>query len=212
MRENKIKSDATEGAAKTPPLMDIRNLKVYFPIKSGVLLGRTVGHIKAVDDVSLHINPGATLGLVGESGSGKPTLGRAALQLIEPTDGQVIFDGQELRDLSSQEMRQRRRELGFVFQDPYGSLNPRMTAGNMIGEPLKIHKLHSGKEDRRRQGGDLLSRRSVPGASVKHFYLMWTGRKGENDWHPISSERRDFFSTVKVYSQYTNSFTIHAFP
>ena len=156
MRENKIKSDATEGAAKTPPLMDIRNLKVYFPIKSGVLLGRTVGHIKAVDDVSLHINPGETLGLVGESGSGKTTLGRAALRLIEPTDGQVIFDGQELSDLSSQEMRQRRRELGFVFQDPYGSLNPRMTAGNMIGEPLKIHKLHSGKEDRRRQVGDLL--------------------------------------------------------
>jgi oligopeptide transport system ATP-binding protein len=156
MKENKIRSDATEGAAKTPPLMDLRNLKVHFPIKSGVLLGRTVGHIKAVDDVSLHINAGETLGLVGESGSGKTTLGRAALRLIEPTDGQVIFDGEELRDLSSQEMRQRRRELGFVFQDPYGSLNPRMTAGNIIGEPLKIHKLHNGKEDRRRQVGDLL--------------------------------------------------------
>ncbi len=156
MREHKTKSDATAGAAKTPPLMDIRNLKVYFPIKSGILFGRTVGHIKAVDDVSLYINPGETLGLVGESGSGKTTLGRAALRLIEPTDGQVIFDGEELRELSSQEMRQRRRELGFVFQDPYGSLNPRMTAGNMIGEPLKIHKLHNGREDLRRQVGDLL--------------------------------------------------------
>jgi len=156
MTENKTKSDATAGAANAQPLMDIRNLKVYFPIKSGILLGRTVGHIKAVDDVSLQINAGETLGLVGESGSGKTTLGRAALRLVEPTGGQVIFDGQELQDLSSQEMRQRRRELGFVFQDPYGSLNPRMTAGNMIAEPLKIHKLHSGSEDRRKQVGDLL--------------------------------------------------------
>ena len=156
MTENKAKSDVTADATNAQPLMEIRNLKVHFPIKSGILIGRTVGHIKAVDDVSLHINEGETLGLVGESGSGKTTLGRAALRLVEPTDGEVIFDGEQLGDLSSQEMRQRRRELGFVFQDPYGSLNPRMTAGGMIAEPLKIHKLHDGSEDRRRQVGDLL--------------------------------------------------------
>ena len=156
MTENKAKSDVTADATNAQPLMEIRNLKVHFPIKSGILIGRTVGHIKAVDDVSLHINEGETLGLVGESGSGKTTLGRAALRLVEPTDGEVIFDGEQLGDLNSQEMRQRRRELGFVFQDPYGSLNPRMTAGGMIAEPLKIHKLHDGSEDRRRQVGDLL--------------------------------------------------------
>ena len=156
MTENKAKSDVTADATNAQPLMEIRNLKVHFPIKSGILIGRTVGHIKAVDDVSLHINEGETLGLVGESGSGKTTLGRAALRLVEPTDGEVIFDGEKLGDLSSREMRQRRRDVGFVFQDPYGSLNPRMTAGGMIAEPLKIHKLHDGSEDRRRQVGDLL--------------------------------------------------------
>ena len=148
--------EVTADVAGTTPLLDVRNLKVYFPVASGLLFGRTKGHIKAVDDVSLFVMPGETLGLVGESGSGKTTLGRAALRLLEPTAGQVFFDGEELTSLSGQEMRQRRRDLGMVFQDPYGSLNPRMTAGGIVGEPLKIHRLHSGKEDYRKQVGDLL--------------------------------------------------------
>jgi oligopeptide transport system ATP-binding protein len=148
--------EVTADVAGTTPLLDVRNLKVYFPVASGLLFGRTKGHIKAVDDVSLFVMPGETLGLVGESGSGKTTLGRAALRLLEPTAGQVFFDGEELTSLSGQEMRQRRRDLGMVFQDPYGSLNPRMTAGGIVGEPLKIHRLHSGKEDYSKQVGDLL--------------------------------------------------------
>jgi len=150
------KPEVTADGAGTTPLIDVRNLKVHFPVSNGFLFGRTAGHIKAVDDVSLFINPGETLGLVGESGSGKTTFGRAALRLLEPTAGEVIFDGEELTTLSGGEMRQRRRHLGMVFQDPYGSLNPRMTAGGIVGEPLKIHRLHSGKEDYRKRIGDLL--------------------------------------------------------
>jgi oligopeptide transport system ATP-binding protein len=129
---------------------------MYFPIKSGLIFSRTVGVIKAVDDVSLFIRPGETLGLVGESGSGKTTLGRAALRLLQATEGEVLFNGEDLTQLSDGEMRKRRRDLGMVFQDPYGSLNPRMTAGGMIGEPLKIHKLSKDKDDYRKQVGDLL--------------------------------------------------------
>ena len=150
------KPEVTADGPGTTPLIDVRNLKVHFPVSNGFLFGRATGHIKAVDDVSLFINPGETLGLVGESGSGKTTFGRAALRLLEPTAGEVIFDGEELTTLSGGEMRQRRRHLGMVFQDPYGSLNPRMTAGGIVGEPLKIHRLHSGKEDYRKQIGDLL--------------------------------------------------------
>ena len=156
MTEQATRPEAAMGAAEVQPLVDIRNLKVYFPVTSGFLFARRVGHIKAVDDVSLVIRPGETLGLVGESGSGKTTMGRAILRLLEPTDGQVLFDGEDLMKLNAREMRQRRRQLGMVFQDPYGSLNPRMTAGSMIGEPLKIHKLYDGKEDYRKQVGDLL--------------------------------------------------------
>ena len=148
--------DAAAETGGPEPLVDIRNLKVYFPVRSGILIERTIGHIKAVDDVSLQVRRGETLGLVGESGSGKTTLGRAALQLLRITEGRVFFEGEELTELSSRELRRRRRKLGIVFQDPYGSLNPRMTAGAMTGEPLTIHKLHDGKEDLERQVGDLL--------------------------------------------------------
>ena len=156
MTEQATRPEAAKGAVEVQPLLEVRNLKVYFPVTSGILFARRVGSIKAVDDVSLVISPGETLGLVGESGSGKTTMGRAILRLLEPTDGQVLFDGEDLRKLNAREMRQKRRELGMVFQDPYGSLNPRMTAGSMIGEPLKIHKLYDGKEDYRKQVGDLL--------------------------------------------------------
>lgn len=148
--------EVTADATGTTPLLDVHNLKVHFPVSTGALFGRTTGYIKAVDDVSLSVKSGETLGLVGESGSGKTTFGRAVLRLLEPTAGQVFFDGEDLTSLSNKEMQQRRRHLGMVFQDPYGSLNPRMTAGGIIGEPLKIHKLFSGKEDYRQQVGDLL--------------------------------------------------------
>ena len=137
-------------------LLEISGLKVHFPVKRGLIFDRTVGVIKAVDGVSFAIKPGETLGLVGESGSGKTTTGRAILQLVNATEGTVNFEGRDLVSLSSRDMRLMRRRLGMVFQDPYGALNPRMTAGAIIGEPLVVHGLYDGKTDLRNQVSDLL--------------------------------------------------------
>ena len=121
------------------PLVDIQNLKMWFPIKSGLLLDRHVGDVKAVDDVSLAIQRGETLGLVGESGCGKSTLGRAILRLYEPTDGHVIFDGQDITHLGEGPLRPLRRRMQMIFQDPYASLNPRHSVGRIVGEPMRVH-------------------------------------------------------------------------
>ncbi len=137
-------------------LLDVRNLKMYFPVTSGMLFQRTVAHVKAVDDVSFTVRRGETLGLVGESGCGKTTTGRCILQLYKPTGGEVIFDGQDLTKLGTRQMRAMRREMQVIFQDPYSSLNPRMTAGNIIGEPLIVHGLVSGKAEYREKVSDLL--------------------------------------------------------
>jgi len=123
----------------TPPLLAVTDLKVHFPIRRGFLLDRTVGHVKAVDGVSFEIEEGQTLGLVGESGSGKSTTAYAALQLIRPTAGSVRFLGHELTRLRPEELRRMRREIQIVFQDPYASLNPRMTVGRILAEPLRTH-------------------------------------------------------------------------
>ena len=123
----------------TPPLLTDTDLKVHFPIRRGFLLDRTVGHVKAVDGVSFEIEEGQTLGLVGESGSGKSTTAYAALQLIRPTAGSVRFLGRELTRLRPEELRRMRREMQIVFQDPYASLNPRMTVGRILAEPLRTH-------------------------------------------------------------------------
>ncbi len=120
-------------------LVQVRNLKKYFPIYSGVLVQRHVGDVKAVDDVSFDIYRGETLGLVGETGCGKTTVGRTLLQLYEPTSGQVIFDGVDLMSLNENQMRRIRRRMQMIFQDPYASLNPRMTVGSIIGAPLEVH-------------------------------------------------------------------------
>ena len=124
-------------------LLEVRDLRMYFPVTSGVVLQRKVAEIKAVNDVSFSIKRGETLGLVGESGSGKTTIGRCILQLYEPTSGDVIFEGQRLNGLSTKEMRPVRRKMQVIFQDPYGSLNPRMTCGDIVGEPLVVHRLTS---------------------------------------------------------------------
>jgi peptide/nickel transport system ATP-binding protein len=130
-------------------LLEIRNLKKHFPVGEG-LFSRGKGVVKAVDGVSLTVNEGETLGLVGESGCGKSTLGRAILRLIEPTSGEVIFRGKNLLAMSQRELRDMRREMQIIFQDPYASLNPRMRVGDIIGEGLEIHKLAkgNGKRDR----------------------------------------------------------------
>jgi oligopeptide/dipeptide ABC transporter ATP-binding protein len=128
-------------------LIDVKGLKVHFPIKGGIL-GRTVANVKAVDGVDLFVRHGETLGLVGESGCGKSTTGRAILQLIKPTEGSVKLDGVELTTLSSNELRKKRAEMQMVFQDPYGSLDPRYTVGQIVSEPLENFKRGNGKEVR----------------------------------------------------------------
>jgi oligopeptide transport system ATP-binding protein len=126
--------------------MDVRDLVMHFPLTQGIIFQRKVGAVRAVDGVSFSIRRGETLGLVGESGCGKSTTGRALLQLYKPTSGEVLFDGQDLTKLKSEQMRRMRRRLQMIFQDPYASLNPRMTVGSIVGEPLEIHGLAKGKQ------------------------------------------------------------------
>ena len=123
------------------PLLSVTDLKVHFPIRRGFLFDRTVDHVKAVDGVSFEIQEGQTLGLVGESGSGKSTTAYAALQLLRPTAGSVRFLGRDLTRLRGEELRRMRREMQIVFQDPYASLNPRMTVGRIVAEPLQTHRI-----------------------------------------------------------------------
>jgi peptide/nickel transport system ATP-binding protein len=127
-------------------LVEIDELRVWFPIRSGIVLDRHVGDVKAVDGVTLEILRGETLGLVGESGCGKSTVGRTALRLYEPTGGRIVFDGQDITTLSDNELRPLRRRMQMVFQDPFASLNPRHSVGRMIGEPLKAHGISKRSE------------------------------------------------------------------
>jgi oligopeptide transport system ATP-binding protein len=127
-------------------LLEVENLEVHFPVRQG-LFSRVRQHVKAVDGVSLTVEAGETVGLVGESGCGKTTLGRAIIRLLEPTGGKVLFEGTDIATLSGSELRGRRREFQMIFQDPYGSLNPRMTVGQIVGEPLDIHGLAKTKAD-----------------------------------------------------------------
>jgi len=131
------------------PILEVKDLQVHFPIRRG-LLQRTVGHVKAVDGVSFTLNRGETLGLVGESGCGKTTAGRALLRLIPATGGTAAFDGQDIFALAPEAMRTLRRRIQIIFQDPGGSLNPRMRVGNIIGEPLLVHGLATGDQLRSR--------------------------------------------------------------
>jgi oligopeptide transport system ATP-binding protein len=135
--------------AKGDPLLEVEHLVKHFPIKSGILFDREVASVKAVDDCSLTLHEGETLGLVGESGCGKSTLCRTIIQLLEPTAGSVHFRGRELVGLSRRELRPIRREIQMIFQDPYASLNPRKRVGQIIGDPLLLHGLASGDQLRR---------------------------------------------------------------
>jgi oligopeptide transport system ATP-binding protein len=137
-------------------LVAIRDLKMYFPITQGILIQRHIGDIKAVDGITFSIKKGETLGLVGESGCGKSTTGRAILQLYRPTAGHVFFKNEDLTLLKGEALRRKRRQMQMIFQDPYASLNPRMTVGNIIGEPLEVHSIYSSKNERRDRVQELL--------------------------------------------------------
>jgi oligopeptide/dipeptide ABC transporter ATP-binding protein len=140
----------TREAAAAPTLLDVRDLVMHFPLTQGVIFQRKVGAVRAVDGLSFTIRKGETLGLVGESGCGKSTAGRAILQLYRPTSGTVQFEGVELTRLKGEALRKMRRQVQMIFQDPYASLNPRMTVGSIIGEPLDIHGLARGRDKQQR--------------------------------------------------------------
>src|SRR6195256_5892324 len=137
------------------PLVEVRGLKTWFPITAG-LMQRTVAHVRAVDGVDLEVHQGETLGLVGESGCGKSTLGRSILRLVEPTEGSVLFKGEDITRLSGGSMRRLRREMAMIFQDPFASLDPRQTVGEIVGEPLGIHGLYQHRGERGERIQELL--------------------------------------------------------
>ncbi|HVB74702.1 MAG TPA: dipeptide ABC transporter ATP-binding protein [Ktedonobacteraceae bacterium] len=140
----------TNTAVASKTLLDVRNLKMYFPLTRGIVLQRVVGYVRAVDDVSLTIERGQTLGLVGESGSGKTTIGRTIVRLYKPTGGQMLFGDVDLATLHGEQLRQIRQRVQMVFQDPFASLNPRYTIGSLVAEPMHIFKVASSKEIRDR--------------------------------------------------------------
>jgi peptide/nickel transport system ATP-binding protein len=155
-------------------LVEIDDLRVWFPIKSGLLLDRHIGDVKAVDGVSLSIERGETLGLVGESGCGKSTLGRAILRLYEPTSGRILFDGKDIAQLGESELRPLRRRMQMVFQDPFASLNPRHSVGRIVGEPLRVHDLSSRREVGRRVR-ELLEIVGLPADAAQRYPHEFSG-------------------------------------
>ncbi len=159
---------------KQQPILSVKNLKAYFPIRKGIFGGRT-GWTKAVDDVSFDVYPGETLGLVGESGCGKTTLGRTILRLIEPISGEIIFQGKNLIELPPNELRAIRKHIQIIFQDPYSSLNPRITIGNAILEPMQVHRLHQNDKTRKEKVMELLSKVSLPASFYNRYPHEFSG-------------------------------------
>jgi peptide/nickel transport system ATP-binding protein len=148
-----------------PPQLEIKNLKMYFPIKRGIF-GKAKDYVKAVDDVSFDVYPGETIGLVGESGCGKTTLGRAILRLIEPTAGNIIFEGKDITHIHKEDLRKLRKDIQIIFQDPYSSLNPRMTVGEAIIEPMRVNHIYESDFHRKKHTIELLEKVNL---SKRHF-------------------------------------------
>ena len=165
----------TNGHQRGEVLVDVKDLKMYFPVTSGIIIQRTVAQIKAVDDISFFVRKGETLGLVGESGCGKTTTGRCILQLYKPTAGEILFNGRDLCSMKGRELRSMRRQMQVIFQDPYSSLNPRMTAGNIVGEPLIIHGLSKSRREYRERVGELLEIVGLNRAMANRFPHEFSG-------------------------------------
>ncbi len=159
-------------------LLSVQDLHVHFPINRGFIVQRTIGHIRAVNGVSFHVNPGETLGIVGESGSGKTTVVRAVIQLERPTSGSVFFQGEQLVGAPNEVLRDARRDMSMVFQDPYGSLNPRMRAGNIVGEPLKAHRVFETDDEYRERVGELFQMVGLhPGVASRYPHQFSGGQR-----------------------------------
>lgn len=156
------------------PILKVEQLCTWFPIRKGVF-GKVNGHVKAVDQISFDVYPGETLGLVGESGCGKTTLGRSIIRLIEPTSGKVIFKGEDFASLSGGHLRRMRKNIQIIFQDPYSSLNPRMTVGNAIIEPMQVHKMHGSDESRQRKVIELLERVNMNASHYNRYPHEFSG-------------------------------------
>ncbi|MEU7279403.1 oligopeptide/dipeptide ABC transporter ATP-binding protein [Streptomyces sp. NPDC045431] len=156
-------------------LLELNDLKVHFPIRKGMLFDRTVGHVYAVDGVSLSVEAGQTYGLVGESGCGKTTLGRAVLRLVDVTDGEAVFDGTDLAKLPDEEMRRFRRRLQMVFQDPLGSLNPRQNIESILSEGMAAHGIGANQEERREKIKAILARVGLPDNALSRYPHEFSG-------------------------------------
>jgi len=155
-------------------LLEVKNLKKYFPVKEGVFK-RTVAHVKAVDDISFAVKEGETLGLVGESGCGKSTTGRTILRLLEATAGEIIFKGQNILNHDRKEMRKLRKEMQIIFQDPYASLNPRMTVGDIVGEAIDLHNLAENKKERNEMVIELLEKVGLGSEYMQRYPHEFSG-------------------------------------
>jgi len=164
-----------DGMSASAGLLELDELKVWFPIKSGIVLDRHVGDVKAVDGVSLTIARGETVGLVGESGCGKSTVGRAILRLYEPTAGRIVFEGRDITNLGERELRPLRRRMQMIFQDPFASLNPRHSIGRLIGEPMRVHNLAGSRRQANARVRELLEVVGLPADAASRYPHEFSG-------------------------------------
>jgi peptide/nickel transport system ATP-binding protein len=159
---------------KQKPILEIKNVKTWFPTQKN-MMGKPIQWVKAVDEISLDVYPGETLGLVGESGCGKTTLGRTILRLTEPNSGQILFEGKDITKLSSNEMRKLRKDMQIIFQDPYSSLNPRMTIGEAIMEPMRVHGIGANESQRRNKVIEILEKVNMRAAHFSRYPHEFSG-------------------------------------